>query len=157
MNILTDKIIEILKASLKEPLNVKRFYFGNPEELASADLPCIFVQPLSKTVEQLDNVYDLMTANLMIGVCVEAGKYQRKNQNEGLAERYLAEIEGGRNLDGTPIQNSITYVLRNHFTMEGTALHQEQNTVWGERELTGGTAKEIHLYFTFKVRVKNTS
>lgn len=157
MNILIDKVIDLLREDLKEPREIKRFYFGNPEELASADLPCIFVQPLSKTVEQLDNVYDLITVGFMVGICVEVGKYQRKNQDEGTAERFLTEIEGGRNTDGTPIQNSITYVLRNHFTMEGTVLHQEQNTVWGERELTGGTAKEIHMYFTAKIRVRNTS
>jgi len=157
MNILADKIIELLKEHLKEPRGIKRFYFGNPEELASVDLPCIFVQPLSKSIEQLDNVYDLMTANIMVGVCIEIGKYQRKNQNEGTAERFLAEIEGGRNADNTPIENSVTYILRNHFTMEGTALYQEQNTAWGEREMTGGVAKEIHMYFTFKVKVRNTS
>jgi hypothetical protein len=157
MNILVDKIIETLQAQLKDSRGIARFYFGNPEDLASADLPCIFVQPLSKKEEQLDNVYDLVTAEVMIGVCVDVGKYSRKNTNEGTAERFLSEIEGGRNTDGTPIQKSVTYVLRNLFTLEGTVLYQEQNTVWGERELTGGVAKEIHMYFTFKYKVRNTS
>ena len=157
MNILVDKIIEVLKEHLKDERHIQRFYFGNPEELANADLPCIFVQPLSKAVSQLDNVYDLVTVDIMVGVCVDYGKYARKNLNEGTADRFLTEIEGGRNADFTPITSSVSYVLRNHFTLEGTVLYQEQNTAWGEREITGGTAKEIHMYFTFKYRIKNTT
>jgi len=157
MNILVDKIINVLKEHLKSERHIQRFYFGNPEELANADLPCIFVQPLSKAVEQLDNVNDLVTADVMIGVCVEYGKYARKSLDEGTADRFLTEIEGGRNADFTPIISSVSYVLRNHFTLEGTVLYQEQNTAWGEREMTGGVAKEIHMYFTFKYKVKNTA
>lgn len=156
MNILAVKIIELLRESLSDSRHIKRFYLGNPQELASADLPAIFVQPLRKSVEQLDNVYDEMTCEFIIGVCVDPAKYQRKDLNEGTAERFLMEIEGGRNSDGTPIESSITYVMRNNFTLENTAVYQEQETVWGEREVTGGTAKEIHLYFTIKVKVRNT-
>jgi len=29
--------------------------------------------------------------------------------------------------------------------------------VWGEREVTGGVAKEIHIYFTVRVKIRNTS
>jgi hypothetical protein len=157
MNILVDKILELLKEHLAEPRHIKRFYFGNPTELASADLPCIFVQPVRKSVEQLDNVYDQMTCDLIVGVCVDPATYQRKDMDEGTAERFLMEIEGGRNADNTPIQASVTYVMRNHFTLENTAVYQEQDTVWGEREMTGGVAKEIHLYFTVKVKIKNTT
>jgi hypothetical protein len=157
MNILVDKIIELLRENLAEPRNIKRFYFGNPTELASADLPCLFVQPIRKSVEQLDNVYDLMTCDILIGVCVDPAKYQRKDMDEGTAERFLMEIEGGRNTDNTPIETSITYVMRNNFTLENTSVYQEQETVWGEREMTGGVAKEIHLYFVIKVKIKNTT
>jgi len=157
MNILADKILELLRENLTDSRQIKRFYLGNPQELASADLPAIFVQPLRKSVEQLDNVYDQMTCEFIIGVCVDPAKYQRKDLDEGTAERFLTEIEGGRNEDGTPIENSITYVMRNNFTLENTAVYQEHETVWGEREMTGGTAKEIHLYFTIKVKVRNTS
>jgi ribosomal protein S6E (S10) len=155
MNILSDKILELLKESLTDSRQIKRFYLGNPLELASADLPAIFVQPLRKSVEQLDNVYDQMTAEFIIGICVDPSKYQRKDLDEGTAERFLMEIEGGRNEDGTPIKNSVTYIMRNNFTLENTAVYQEHEAIWGEREVTGGTAKEIHLYFTIKVKVKN--
>jgi hypothetical protein len=45
--------------------------------------------------------------------------------------------------------------MRNNFTLEGAVVYQENETVWGERELTGGTAKEIHMYFTIKAKVRN--
>ena len=157
MNILADKIVELLREHLAESRQVKRFYLGNPIELAVSELPAIFVQPLRKSVEQLDNVYDQMTCDFIIGVCVDPAKYQRKDLNEGTAERFLMEIEGGRNADGTPIEQSVTYVMRNHFTLENTAVYQEQDTVWGEREMTGGVAKEIHMYFTIKVKIRNTT
>ena len=157
MNILADKIIELLREHLAEPRQIKRFYLGNPTELALADLPCIFVQPLRKSVEQLDNVYDQMTCDFIIGVCVEPGKYQRKDINEATGERFLMEIEGGRNADSMPITTSVTYVMRNHFTLEDTAVYQEQETAWGEREMTGGVAKEIHMYFIIKVKIRNTT
>ena len=157
MNILADKIVELLKEELATPRQIKRFYLGNPDELAAADLPCIFVQPLRKSVEQLDNVYDQMTCDFIVGVCVDPAKYQRKDANEGTATRFLMEIEGGRNADNTPIETSVTYVMRNHFTLENTAVYQEQETAWGEREMTGGVAKEIHIYFTIKVKIRNTT
>lgn len=157
MNLVADKIIELLRKNLGEERHIKRFYFGNPTELASADLPCIFVQPLSKSVEQLDNVYDLMTGVFTIGVCIDPAKYQKKDLDEGTGDRFLMEIEGGRDSDGNPIEASVTYVMRNHFTLEGSVVHQSHRTEWGEREMTGGVAKEIHLYFTIKVKVRNTS
>jgi hypothetical protein len=156
MNIVTDKIIELLRENLGEARNIKRFYFGNPVELASADLPAIFVQPLSKEVNQLDNVNDEITGRILIGVCVDPAQYESKKADEATAERFLSEIEGGRNSDGSPIESSIMYVLRNNFTLEGVSVHQSHETIWGEREMTGGVAKEIHIYITVKIKVKNT-
>jgi len=157
MNIIADKIIELLRKNLGGERNIKRFYLGNPDELASADLPAIFVQPLAKATEQLDNVYDQMTGEFIIGVCVDPAKYKRKDLDEGTAERFLMEIEGGRESNGDPIQASVTYIMRNHFTLENTVVFQEHRTAWGERKFTGGVAKEIHLYFTVRVKTKNTS
>ena len=157
MNIVADKIVELLRKNLGSARNIKRFYLGNPTELATSDLPAIFVQPLSKAVEQLDNVYDEMTSEFVIGVCIDPAKYQRKDLDVGTAERFLMEIEGGRDSDSDPITTSITYVMRNNFTLENTVVHQSHRTIWGERELTGGVAKEIHIYFTVRVKVKNTS
>jgi hypothetical protein len=157
MNIITDKILTLLKDNLGDSRHIKQFYFGNPEQLASADLPTIFVQPLSKEVRQLDNAYDEMTCRLVIGVCVDEAKYKENKSDEATAERFLTEIEGGRNSDGTPIENSIMYILRNNWTLENTVLYQEHETIWGEREMTGGVAKEIHIYITVKNKVKNTS
>ena len=149
--------MELLRKNLGDARHIKRFYLGNPAEFARADLPCIFVQPTLKEVTQLDNVYDLMTCEFLVGVCVDPASYQRKNLSEATAERFLMEIEGGRDSDGDAIQASVTYVMRNHFTLEDTVVHQEHRTVWGEREFTGGVAKEIHMYFTVKVKIKNTS
>lgn len=157
MNIVADKILELLREELSESRNIKDFFLGNPEELATSQLPCIFVQPLAKNVEQLDNVYDLETEEFLIGVCVDPATYLKRDLHEGTAERFLMEIEGGRNADGSPITTSVSYVMRNHFTLENTVVYQEHRTVWGEREITGGVAKEIHLYFTLKVKVNNTS
>ena len=98
-----------------------------------------------------------MTCDFVIGVCVDPAKYQRRDLDEGTAERFLMEIEGGRNADSTPVAASITYIMRNHFTLENTVVYQEHSTVWGEREMTGGVAKEIHLYFTIKVKIRNTT
>ena len=140
-----------------EARGIRRFYLGNPLELASADLPAIFVQPLGKSVDQLDNVYDEMTGRFLIGVCVNPATFQRKDLNEATATRYLMEIEGGRDSSGDPIETSVTYIMRNNFTLENTVVFQSQETEWGERELSGGTAKEVHLYYTVKVKIKNTS
>ena len=156
MNIITSKIIELLRNNPRDSRNIKRFYFGNPVELASADLLAIFVQPLSKEVNQLDNVNDEITGRILIGVCIDPAQYEGKKTDEATAERFLSEIEGGRNPDGSPIKNSIMYVLRNNFTLEGTSINQSHETIWGEREMTGGVAKEIHIYITVKAKVKNT-
>jgi ribosomal protein S6E (S10) len=156
VNIIADKIIELLRENLGDARGIKRFYLGNPVELASADLPAIFVQPLSKSVDQLDNVYDQMEGEFLIGVCVDPAKYQREDLDEGTAERFLMEIEGGRDSSGDPIENSITYIMRNNFTLENTVVFQSNQTIWGEREVTGGVAKEIHTYFTVRVKIKNT-
>jgi len=147
----------LLRKNLGDVRGIRRFYLGNPLELASAELPAIFVQPLGKTVGQLDNVYDLMTGRFLIGICVDPATYQKKNINEGTATRFLMEIEGGRDSDGNPIETSVTYVMRNHFTLENTVAFQDQETEWGEREVAGGVAKEVHLYYTIKVKIKNTS
>ena len=157
MNIVADKIIEVLKENLSDARHIVKFYLGDPEELASADLPCIFVQPLSKSIDQLDNVNDKVVGEFIIGVCIDPAKYQRKDLNEGTADRFLMEIEGGRDSDGNPIQASVSYVMRNNFTLDGAIMHQEHQTVWGERELAGGTAKEIHMYFTITWTECNTS
>ena len=157
MNIIADKIIELLRENLGTARHIAKFYLGNPQELATADLPAIFVQPLNKSVEQLDNVYDLMTSTFLIGVCVDPAKYKGKDEDEGTATRFLMEIEGGRDSDSNPIETSVTYVMRNNFTMDGVVNFQSQETVWGEREVTGGVAKEIHMYYTIKVKIKNTS
>ena len=146
-----------MRENLGTARSIRRFYLGNPQELATSDLPAIFVQPLNKSVEQLDNVYDLMTATFLIGVCVDPAKYKGKDENEGTATRFLLEIEGGRKSNGDPITTSVTYVMRNNFTMDGMVNFQSQETVWGEREVTGGVAKEIHMYYTIKVKIKNTS
>lgn len=147
----------MLRKNLGEARGIHTFYLGNPLELATASLPAVFVQPLSKSVEQLDNVYDLMTAVFLIGVCVDPAKYQGKKEDEGTATRFLMEIEGGRDSDSNPIETSVTYIMRNNFTMENVVNFQSQETVWGEREVTGGVAKEIHMYYTVKVKIKNTS
>jgi hypothetical protein len=157
MNVIADKILELLREELGEPRNIKEFFLGNPQEIATSQLPCIFVQPLAKTVEQLDNFYDLETCEFVIGICVDPAAFQRKDLKEATAERYLMEIEGGRNADGTPIKLSVSYVMRHHFTLENTVVDQEHRAIWGEREMTGGVAKEIHLYFTLKVKVNNTT
>jgi len=157
LNIIADKILELLRKNLGEARHIRRFYLGNPLELSSADLPAIFVQPISKEIEQLDNVYDQMTGEFLISICVDPASYQRKDLDEGTAERFLMEIEGGRNADGTPVEASVSYIMRNHFTLENTVVHQEHRTIWGEREMAGGTAKEIHMYFVVKVKVRNTS
>ena len=156
MNIIASKIIELLKENLGEARGIKRFYLGNPDELAVADLPAIFVQPLTKEIDQLDNVYDDMNCEFMIGVCVDPAKYQKKDLDEGTATRYLMEIEGGRDSDGDAITTSVTYVMRNHFTLENTVVNQSHRSIWGEREVTGGVAKEIHIYFIVRVKVDNT-
>lgn len=157
MNIIADQIIKTLRENLGSARSIKRFYLGNPLELAASELPAIFVQPLTKNITQLDNAYDLVTAEFIIGVCVDPAKYQRKDLDEGTAERFLMEIEGGRDTANNPLQTSVTYVMRNHFTLEGAIVYQDNNTVWGEREMAGGTAKEIHMYFTIKYKVKNTN
>jgi len=155
MNLLCDKVIKVLREGLGEARGIQRFYFGNPDELAAADLPCIFVQPINKTQDQLDDVYDQITADVLVGVCVDPAKYQRKNTNEGTAERFLMEIEGGRATDGSLLQTSISYVMRHHFTLDNTIVFQSHASVWGERDWTGGVAKEIHTYFKLEFTVES--
>lgn len=157
MNLVADKILKLLRENIGDARHIEKFYFGNPGELASADLPAVFIQPLSKNIEQLDNVWDSVTGEFMIGVCVDEAEYKGEKSDEGTATRFLMEVEGGRNSDGTPIENSVMYVMRNNFTLEGVSVHQEYRTVWGERKITGGVAKEIHMYFTIRYKIKNTS
>ncbi|MEA2056479.1 MAG: hypothetical protein U9O78_02045 [Patescibacteria group bacterium] len=157
MNIVSAKILKLLKESLGDARHINKFYMGNPRDLASADLPTIFVQPLSKEVEQLDNVNDLVTAEFMVGVAIDPAKYQNKDINEDMATKTLMEIEGGRNSDGTPVEDSVSYVMRNNFYMENTVIFQSHRSVWGEREITGGVAIEVHSYFTVRIKVNNQS
>ena len=156
MNIIASKIIEILREGLSTQRGIQTFYIGNPNDLAAADLPCIFVTPQTKTIEQLDNVHDLITGVFVIGVCVDPSKYASKDPDVDKAGMFLMEIEGGRDADGDPLPHSLAYVLRHNFTLDNAVLHQEHRTVWGEREMAGGVAQEIHCYFTVRQKVRNT-
>ena len=156
MNIVGDKIIELLQESLTGR-DIRTFRIGNPTDIGKSQLPMVFVQALSENVNALDNSHDIKEMEFQIGVIVdpamEYGKSKSVTENAG--DRLLMEIISGRNDDTTPMTNTISYVLRNHWSMEGVSFYQQNRTVYGVREVPNAFYKEVHFFITAKASVTN--
>jgi hypothetical protein len=151
MNIIADKIVELLQEHLIGR-NIRTYRIGNPTDIGKSQLPMVFVQALSESVTSLDSSHDIKEMEFQIGVIVdptmEYGKAKRVQENAG--DRLLMEIVSGRNADYTPMTNTISYVLRNHWTMEGVSFYQQNRTVYGVREVPDAFYKEVHFFITAK-------
>ena len=154
MNIIADKIIELLQENLTSR-GIRTYRIGNPTDIGKSQLPLLFVQALSESVTSLDTSHDIKEMEFQIGVIVdpamEYGKTKRVPENAG--DRLLMEIISGRNSDGTPMTNTISYVLRNNWSMEGVSFFQQSRTIYGVREVPNAFYKEVHYFITAKCSV----
>jgi len=154
MNIIADKLIELLQKHLIGR-NIRTYRIGNPTDVGKSQLPMLFVQALEERVTTLDTSHDIKEMDFQIGIIVdpalEYGKAKRVPENAG--DRLLMEIVSGRNADGTPMTNTISYILRNHWTMEGVSFYQQSRTVYGVREEPNAFYKEVHFFITAKCAV----
>jgi hypothetical protein len=154
MNLICDSIIKLLQEHLAGR-NIRTYRIGNPTDVGKSQMPLLFVQALSENVTTLDTAHDIKEMELQIGVIVdpamEYGKAKRVPENAG--DRLLMEIISGRNADYTPMTNTISYVLRNHWTMEGVSFYQQSRTVYGVREVPDAFYKEVHFFVTAKCSV----
>lgn len=155
MNIVADKILEILQTGLVSR-GVKTFRLGNPTDVAKSDLPMVFVQALEERVIILDSANDEKHMDFLIGVIIdpaqELGKVE-KGKKERAGDRFLIEIISGRNSDGTPMEDTVSYQLRYNWTMDGVIFHQESRTAHGVREVPNAYYKEVHYFITAKAAV----
>jgi len=159
MNLITDKILEILEANLTGR-GIRAYKFGNPIDIGKTELPMIYVQPLEERVRALDTAYDIKEGDFQIGVIVDPAteyKKSKKGLKENAGDRWLTEIVSGRNDDGTPMTNTISYILRNNWTMEGTVFYQESRATHGVRDVPDAFYREVHFFITAKSSVINSS
>lgn len=133
---------------------------GNPVDVGKSELPLLFVQPLEERVTALDTANDIKDIDFQIGIIMdpsaEFGKSD-KEVKEIAGDRFLMEIISGRKSNGTPMTNTISYILRNNWTMGGVAFYQESRTVYGVREVPDAYYKEVHYFITAKASVANSS
>lgn len=159
MNLTADKIIKLLQENLTSR-GIRTFRLGNPIDVGKSELPMIFVQGLEERVTALDTAHDVKEIDFQIGVIVDpATQYlqSKKGTPESAGDRLLMEIISGRNDDGTPMTDTISYILRNNWTMEGVSFYQESRTVYGVREVPEAFYKEVHYFITAKSAVANSS
>jgi len=157
MNIVTDKLIEILQKNLTGR-GIRTYRVGNPTDVAKSQLPLVFVQALSENVTALDSSHDIKEMEFQIGVIVDpAMEYGKsgKGMQENAGDRLLMEIIAGRNADRTPMENTISHILRNNWTMDGVTFTQNSRTVYGVREVPDAFYKEVHYFTTAKAAVTN--
>jgi hypothetical protein len=155
MNRVSDKLIELLQENLKGR-GIRTFRLGNPTDVGKSQLPLIFVQGLEERVTTLDSANDIKEMDFQIGVIVDPavtyGQSERGVQ-ESSGDRLLMEIISGRNTDNTPMTDSISYILRHNWTMDGVLFTQESRTVYGVREVTDAFYKEVHYFITARASV----
>lgn len=131
---------------------------GNPTDVAKSQLPLVFVQALSENVTALDSSHDIKEMEFQIGVIVDpAMEYGKssKGVQENAGDRLLMEIIAGRNANGTPMENTISHILRNNWSMDGVTFYQASRTVYGVREVPDAFYKEVHYFTTAKASVTN--
>jgi len=128
--------------------------------VGKSEIPMVYVQGLEENVSSLDTANDIKEMDFQIGVIVdpasEIGKSDR-DVKEVAGDRLLMEIISGRNSDGSPMTNTISYILRNNWNMNGVVFHQGSRTVYGIREVTDAFYKEVHYFITAKASVTNFS
>ena len=159
MNLISDNILEILKDNL-DGRGIRTFRLGNPIDIGKTTLPMIYVQPLEERVETLDTAHDTKIMDFQIGVLVDPATEYKKSKKgvvENAGDRWLMEIISGRNDDGSPMTDTISYVLRNNWTMEGVVFYQESRTVYGVREVPDAYYAEVHFFITARASVVNFS
>ena len=157
MNIISDKLLLILQDNLTGR-GVRTFRLGNPVDVGRSELPMVFVQPLEERVTTLDSAHDTKEMDFQIGVIVDPAtefKKTDKGLEETAGDRWLMEIVSGRNSDGSPMTNTISYILRNNWTMGGVTFYQDNRTVYGVREVADAFYKEVHFFITAKSSVVN--
>ena len=154
MNLIIDKIVEIFQENLIGR-NIRTYRVGNPTDIGKSQLPMVYVQALSETVTALDSSHDIKEMEIQIGVIVdpamEYGKHKRVQENAG--DRLLMEIVSGRNTDNTPMTNTVSYILRHNWTMDGVTFYQEDRTMYGVREEPEAFYKEVHFFVKAKCSV----
>ena len=155
MNIVVDKLVELLQENLTGR-GIRTYRIGNPVDVAKSQLPLVFVQALEERVTSLDTSHDIKDMEFQIGVIVdpamEYGK-SKKGIQENAGDRLLMEIIAGRNDDRTPMTNTISYILRNNWSMDGVSFYQESRTVYGVREEQEAFYKEVHYFATARASV----
>jgi len=159
MNLVSDKILKLLQENMVSR-GIRTFRLGNPLDVGKSELPMIFVQGLEERVTSLDTSHDVKEMDFQIGVIIDpATEYlkSKKGTPESAGDRFLMEIVSGRNDDGTPMKNTISYILRNNWSMEGVSFYQESRTVYGVREVPDAFYKEVHYFITAKASVVNSS
>lgn len=135
MNLIANKVVELLQENLTGR-GIRTFRLGNPVDVGKSELPMVFVQGLEERVTSLDTANDVKEIDFQIGVIIDPAmefKKSEKGIKESAGDRLLMEIISGRNSDGSPMTNSISYILRNNWTMDGVAFYQESRTVYGVR------------------------
>lgn len=158
MNLVSDKILDILKENLTGR-GIRTYRLGNPNDIGKSELPMVYIQPLEERVTSLDTAFDQKEVDFQIGVILDPAteyKKSKKGLPENAGDRWLMEIISGRNDDGTPMENTISYVLRNNWTMDGVSFYQESRTVYGVREVPDAFYKEVHFFITARASVSNT-
>jgi len=159
MNLIANKVVELLQENLTGR-GIRTFRLGNPVDVGKSELPMVFVQGLEERVTSLDTANDVKEIDFQIGVIIDPAmefKKSEKGIKESAGDRLLMEIISGRNSDGSPMTNSISYILRNNWTMDGVAFYQESRTVYGVREVPNTYYKEVHYFITARASVANSS
>ena len=145
---LVDRIIELLRA--QQGFNLfKKFYYGDPYEIPTSDMPCISVELLKTQIDAgptgMDNITQTVRINLI---------YNRRNDYTTTAS---TEVTGVRSLEALAQgidPSSLEYethtvlgILRRNFTIENSSNNQTVEIEYGLGARPGLPSIECHITF----------
>jgi len=111
MNLLIDRIGELLTASVKTPRGIKAIYKGDNAFIPVASLPALIISPENVEVVMDDNAYDQNITRLAISLVIDARSYLNASaeQTAGLYELVKVMQE---ETSGNPKNDTVLSVLR---------------------------------------------
>jgi len=118
MNLIVDKIIQVLKDTLPDK-KIKNYFFGDIGEVAASMVPAVMVMPVTSVYEAKYTGYDLVRHTVTIVVVDDAKKYFSKSPQEASGVKELVKLVEGVDDNGALLTSSIAYVLRNKIKLDG--------------------------------------
>ena len=115
MQLIIDKIHELLQENILDTRSIKRIYKGDPLWIPFNDLPCITVCPISTNPISADNENDNDIYKILICIILDDRTYFNENASEDTGQFALVKIAEERNEDFTLMDNTVLGIINKEF------------------------------------------